>query len=328
MEGRFFVLLYLGISPIKSFSLESDVGKGLQSCNVSPITIHDLLTEDEILKMREVAKEDARDLAMLDFHLLWGPRPSESAKLNIGDIKVTDRYIVVSIPQTKTIFRPLPIPLAKASSIKDPEFLDSALNAFVSMMHYLNVHPGFPDHREYPLWFDESNNGKIKSLDSYSLSRIFRRLGKRAGLEKNVSTYTLRRTAFNRFRGLDREKLCAGFGWKPGSRMPTQVYNKLRPQDYLETLIEEEGGKQRDIQTCPECGRENPKDLYFCVWCSCALDRSVMAETIEQFHADQKTQKEFQEMKDRLEKMEAILSGLVKIPGFHQIIEEAVKIRR
>ena len=106
---------------------------------VSPITIHDLLTEDEILKMREVAKEDARDLAMLDFHLLWGPRPSESAKLNIGDIKVTDRYIVVSIPQTKTIFRPLPIPLAKASSIKDPEFLDSALNAFVSMMHYLNA---------------------------------------------------------------------------------------------------------------------------------------------------------------------------------------------
>jgi hypothetical protein len=45
---------------------------------VSPVTIHDLLTDDEIIKLREVAKPDPRDLAMVDFHLLWGPRPSES----------------------------------------------------------------------------------------------------------------------------------------------------------------------------------------------------------------------------------------------------------
>jgi site-specific recombinase XerD len=39
---------------------------------VSPITIHDLLTDEEIVKLREAAKADPRDLALVDFHLLWG----------------------------------------------------------------------------------------------------------------------------------------------------------------------------------------------------------------------------------------------------------------
>lgn len=40
---------------------------------VSPVTIHDLLTDEEIMKLRKAAKDDLRDLAMVDFHLLWGP---------------------------------------------------------------------------------------------------------------------------------------------------------------------------------------------------------------------------------------------------------------
>jgi integrase len=68
---------------------------------VSPVRIHDLLTEDEIEKLKEVAKDNPRDLAMLDFHLLWGPRPVESANLKVGDVKVTDRHLVVNIPEKK-----------------------------------------------------------------------------------------------------------------------------------------------------------------------------------------------------------------------------------
>ena len=41
---------------------------------VSPVTLSDLLTDDEIQKLRTVAREDPRNLAMLDFHLLWGPQ--------------------------------------------------------------------------------------------------------------------------------------------------------------------------------------------------------------------------------------------------------------
>ena len=45
---------------------------------------------------------------MLDLHLLWGTRSSESARINIGHIKVNENYTVVNIPQTKIITRPVP----------------------------------------------------------------------------------------------------------------------------------------------------------------------------------------------------------------------------
>ncbi|MBU7030198.1 MAG: tyrosine-type recombinase/integrase [Theionarchaea archaeon] len=290
---------------------------------VSPITIHDLLTDEEITELRKAAKDDPRDLAVLDFHLLWGPRPSESVKLKVKDVEINDEYIVVNIPQTKTIYRPVPIPLTTESVIQDPTFLDCALNAYTSLMQYLNAHPGYPDDPDYPLWYDEKKGRK--HLDPYSLSRVFRRLGKRAGLEKNISTYMLRRTAFNRFKGVNRELLCAGFGWKPGSKMPTQVYNKLRPQDYLETLINSKSKKERDIQICPQCGKENPQGKNFCVWCSHALKESLMADTVKRFHADQTAQKELEELREKMTKMEELLSKMVKVPGFEKFMEEAIK---
>jgi hypothetical protein len=117
--------------------------------------------------------------------------------------------------------------------------------------------------------------------------------------------------------------LCAGFGWKPGSKMPTQVYNKLRPQDYLETLINSKSKKERDIQVCPQCGKENPKDKNFCVWCSHALKESLMAETVKRFHADQNAQKELEELRGQMADVEKMLNVMVKIPGFDKLVEEA-----
>ncbi|MBU7046337.1 MAG: tyrosine-type recombinase/integrase [Theionarchaea archaeon] len=290
---------------------------------VLPVTIHDLLTDDEIMRIRNVAKDDPRDLAMLDFHLLWGPRPSESAQLRVRDVELHDAYIVVNIPQTKTIYRPVPIPLAGESVIQDPTFLDCALNAFTSLMQYMNAHPGYPHDPEYPLWYDEKKGRK--HLNQYSLSRIFKRIGRRAGLQKNVSTYMLRRTAFNRFKGVNREMLCAGFGWKPGSKMPTEVYNKLRPQDYLETLVKSKSDKGRDVLVCPQCGRENPKDKNFCVWCSVPLKDSLMADTVKRFHADQEAQKELEELREKMVEMEKVMNKMMNLQEFDKMVKEAVE---
>ena len=292
---------------------------------VSPITIHDLLTDDEIKRMREAARENPRDLALLDFHLLWGPRPGESVKLKVGDVKVTDRYLVVHIPQVKTTFRPVPIPLANASVIDDPVFLDSALNAYISLRMWLHVHPGYPDHPKYPLWY--YNSELMKPLSVHGLSMIFDRMAKKAGVKKPVSTYTLRRTAFNRFKGTDREKLCAGFGWVLGSKMPTTVYNKLRPQDVLGTSIKEGEGPPRNIHNCPKCQKENPEDYVFCAWCGAPLVELPASATLEQFHADQRAHEEFEEMREKLGKIEKVLSDMVQLPGFERLMEEAADIR-
>ena len=144
-------------------------------------------------------------------------------------------------------------------------------------------------------------------------------------MTKNVSTYMLRRTAFNRFKGVNREMLCAGFGWTPGSRMPTQVYNKLRPQDYLETLINSKTKQERDIQICPQCGKENPKDKNFCVWCSVPLKDSLMADTVKRFHADQEAQKELEEMRKKMTEMETVLKVMAELPEFDKLIKKAAK---
>lgn len=290
---------------------------------VSPVTLDDLLTEEEIIKMREVCKDKPRNLAMLDFHLLWGPRPSESTKLRLKDVKITDRYIVVNIPQTKTISRPVPIPLVKASVIKNPQFLDAALNSYVSMIAWLNAHPGYPDHLDYPLW--PSNYDPKKALTIYSMRSVFQRMGLAAEVSKPVSTYTLRRTAFNRFRGVNREMLCAGFGWKPGSKMPTEIYNKLRPQDYLETLVTEGEQKKSFSNVCPECKQENPKDHTFCAWCGAPLIELPASATLKQFHADQRANEELTELREKMATIENILGKLLEVNGFDKLLEEAAK---
>lgn len=287
----------------------------------SPVTLDDLLTDDEIQLLRETAKPDPMLIAMLDFHLLWGPRPSESVNLRLSNVEVTDEYVIVHIPETKTICRPVPIPLAKASEVKDPKFLDSALNAYMSLRKWLNAHPY--DDPKAPLWINRRK--RMKHLSVSALRSIFRKLGKDAGLESTLSPYTLRRTAYNRFTIVDRELLCVGFGWKPGSRMATSVYNKLRPQDVLQKLIKNNGQKKRHIHICPECKKENPKDQRFCAWCGAPLVELPASATLEQFHADRKAQKELEELREKMAKVEKMLSDMAKVPGFEQLMEEAAK---
>jgi predicted amidophosphoribosyltransferase len=81
--------------------------------------------------------------------------------------------------------------------------------------------------------------------------------------------------------------------------------------------------EETDIQVCPQCGKENPKDKNFCVWCSHALKESLMAETVKRFHADQDAQKELEELRGQMADVEKMLKVMVKIPGFDKLVEEA-----
>lgn len=99
----------------------------------------------------------------------------------------------------------------------------------------------------------------------------------------------------------------------------------MRLQDYLETLIKGKSKQERDILICPNYGKENPIDKNFCVWCSYVLKESLMMETVKRFHADQKTQKELEKMREKMDRMEKLLSEMVGTPGFEKVIEEAVK---
>ncbi|MBU7017616.1 MAG: hypothetical protein HXS44_08905, partial [Theionarchaea archaeon] len=101
---------------------------------------------------------------------------------------------------------------------------------------------------------------------------------------------------------------------------------KLRPQDYLETLIKSKSDKGRDVLVCPQCGKENPKDKNFCVWCSVPLKDSLMTDTVKRFHADQEAQKEFEALKEKMVEMEKVMKVMVQLPGFKKLVEKAADL--
>jgi hypothetical protein len=93
----------------------------------------------------------------------------------------------------------------------------------------------------------------------------------------------------------------------------------------LETLINSKSKQNRDIQICPQCGKENHQDKDFCVWCSHVLKESLMADTVKRFHADQKAQKELEDLREKMAEMEKVMKVMLKMPGFDRLIEEVAE---
>ncbi len=79
------------------------------------------------------------------------------------------------------------------------------------------------------------------------------------------------------------------------------------------------------IQICPQCGKENPKDKNFCVWCSVPLKDSLMADTVKRFHADQEAQKELEELREKMTEMETVLKVMAELPEFDKLIKKAAR---
>ena len=50
-----------------------------------------------------------------------------------------------------------------------------------------------------------------------------------------------------------------------------------------------------------------------------------MADTVKRFHADQEAQKELEDLREKMVKMEELLSNMVKVPGFEKMMEKAVR---
>lgn len=107
--------------------------------------------------------------------------------------------------------------------------------------------------------------------------------------------------------------------------MPTRVYNKLRPQDVLGTLIADEDEPPRNVHVCSQCKQENPKDLTFCVCCGAPLVELPAAAVLKQFHADREAQEELRTLREKMVVIEGVLQGLLKVEGFDELLKKAVK---
>jgi Tfp pilus assembly protein PilO len=50
-----------------------------------------------------------------------------------------------------------------------------------------------------------------------------------------------------------------------------------------------------------------------------------MADTVKRFHADQKAQKELEDLREKMAEMEKVMKVMLKMPGFDRLIEEVAE---
>lgn len=61
----------------------------------------------------------------------------------------------------------------------------------------------------------------------------------------------------------------------------------------------------------------------------CMLSKNLlMADTVKRFHADQKAQKELEELREKMTEMEKLLSNMAKVPGYEKYIKKTAKTAR
>jgi hypothetical protein len=147
---------------------------------------------------------------------------------------------------------------------------------------WIDHHPRKSD-PDAPLWPKFSDG---RPMTYPALAKVLKVAAERAGLKKRVTPHKLRhsRATFLASR-LTEAQLCALFGWKQGSDMPS-TYVHLSGRDLDDAILgvyglrrkEKEGRAELTPKNCPRCGQPNPATSRFCRYCNMALDMQAVME--------------------------------------------------
>jgi integrase len=222
----------------------------------------DLLTEDEIKSLVDAAS-NPRDRAFIMTLYETGGRIGELGSLRIRDVVFRKDYASVTL-KGKTGTRRVPI-----------------VAAVPYLTLWIDHHPQKSD-LDAPLWPKFSDGWPMTYP---ALAKVLEVAAERAKLRKRVTPHKLRhaRATFLASR-LTEAQLCALFGWKQGSEMPS-TYVHLSGRDLDSAILgvyglrrKEEGGSAKLApKVCPRCGRSNPATHRFCS-CGMALDMQAVME--------------------------------------------------
>lgn len=136
----------------------------------------EILSEHELEKLRD-ACVDSRELALIDFLNCTGVRVSEAAEIKVDDIDFVTGKCNIYAKKTKT-WR--------------IGFLDAK-----ALKHLTDYRLELSDKGIYPEYLFVSKRGKHKLRES-ALQGILKGIKKRAGLEKDISVHTFRKTFASR----------------------------------------------------------------------------------------------------------------------------------
>lgn len=143
----------------------------------------DYLNNNEIVKLRDSAKNDIRALAIIDTLLSTGLRVSEFSNLKISDVDFVKEEITVYATKTNT-WRTV--------------FLDA--NAKEHLIAYLRTRT---DNSPY-LFVNEkkSASGTVERMKNCSVEGVLKKYAKKCGIERNVNVHLLRKTMATRYKQL------------------------------------------------------------------------------------------------------------------------------
>jgi integrase len=222
----------------------------------------ELLTEDEILKMIDIA-EHPRDKAFISMLYESGCRIGEIASLKLKDVYIDkdDKDIMIIEVSGKTGQRDIPLHWC-----------------IPWVMTWKNTHP-YKKNPEAYLWVNYGARAHNKPMSYNTFNMVLMHIGVKAGIKKKVNPHIFRKSiATSEAKlGTNSYMMNQKFGWTPSSKV-ANVYIRLAGKD-LKRMVKHKFGLSDEDQVesklksvkCPRCATINSDLKTPCDKCGAPL---------------------------------------------------------
>ena len=259
----------------------------------SRVTPESLITPLEFGKIVKAA-ENSRDRALVYVPFEAALRPGEILTMSVGSVEFKDRYCLISV-NGKTGIKRIPLVVS-----------------YKPLLEWMREHPD-KENPEAPLWCSLAHNYKGQRLSYRHFRMILKRLGKKAGIRKDVWPYLFRHSTLTAMAKVFTEAMLEQFaGWVHGSRM-TRRYVHFSARDLEDAVLELHGLKEPSetegiprIAACPRCRTENPFGAVRCSFCGYIVDKETALKMEEEERVKDR------EIMERLERLEGVVSSLLE----------------
>lgn len=157
----------------------------------------DFLTNNEVVTIRDSAKNDTRALALIDTLLSTGLRVSECSNLKVSNVNFDKEEIEIYATKTNSWRKVFLDANSKEHLIKYLQTRDDDCPYL-----FVNIH--------------KSKNGIINKMSNYSIEKLVKRYAKNAGINRNVNVHLFRKTMATRYKqiGMSIEEIAKILGHK------------------------------------------------------------------------------------------------------------------
>ena len=279
-------------------------------------TKDEMLIKDEVKKLIEVAN-GTREKALVATLYESGLRIAEFLSLRIQDVKFKEGgYAIIVLPE-------------KSANLKTGRREVAVVMCVPYLQLWVESHPSRDEPTAY-LWPSEYGDRKDKPVDDTTVLYMLRRLGKRAGIQKKITSHLLRHSRATEVatRGWNESLMRTMFGWTRTSQMPS-IYTHLANSDVEDRVLVDNGLKLEPEPVsdplaplvCARCGKRNPATVYYCLGCGTVVNVERATEIERRAGREGKIQAEY--MMDPT-KMDRLLKD-PKVQQFLILMKSATK---